>query len=182
MAAPAPAAGARAERSTLVLLVRHAEKADPLAADPPLSATGTTRALALRDALADAGVTAVIVTPRLRTRDTARPLAEARGLTPEVVDLGAGGATHAQAVAAAVRRHAGGVVLVVGHSNTIPAIIAALGGPRLPDLCDANYTTLFAVSLDAPADPSRGARVVRARYGAPDPPGAESCATQPAMR
>ena len=176
----APTAGAarvRGDGTTLVLLVRHGEKAAAPADDPPLNEAGMARAQALKAALADAGVQHVIATPRRRTGDTARPLAEALGLTPELVPLSAG-ATHISAVADAVRRRAGEVVLVVGHSNTVPAIVGALGGPKLPDLCDAQYATLYVLAVPA----SGPARLVRSQYGAPDAADAGSCAAAPAMR
>lgn len=155
-----------ARPAPLVLLVRHAEKAAEPKDDPSLTPAGMERARALAAALRDAGVEAIITTQLRRTRETARPLAEARGLTPEVVEIRGGGMeAHARAVAAAVRRHAGATVLVVGHSNSLPAIIAALGGPRVPDLCESVYCTLFVLV------PGAGeARLVRSRYGAPDPP------------
>ena len=170
---PALCAAQVAERPSLpalVLLVRHAEKAAEPADDPPLTAAGAARAQALAAALQDAGVTAIITTQLRRTRETAQPLATVRGLTPEVVPVRRGeGEAHAAAVAAAVRRHAGGVVLVAGHSNTVPAIIAALGGPRLPDICESVYANLFVLV------PGAGeVRLVRSRYGAADPePGPE---------
>jgi hypothetical protein len=81
-------------------------------------------------------------------------------------------------------------VLVVGHSNTVPAIVAALGGPRLPDLCDASYATMFVVRPAAPpagagpaaGAPNAGAAVVRAQYGRPDAPDAAACAAPAPMR
>jgi phosphohistidine phosphatase SixA len=157
---------------SLVLVVRHAEKVDN-STDPALSAEGTARALAIAEALSDANVDHVIVTQRQRTALTAAPLMAARGMQPEVIGFGASMEAHVQEVAAAVRRQVGKVVLVVGHSNTVPMIVHALGGPRMPDLCDARYAALFAVvpgSADAPA------RVVVSNVGAPDPPGATSCA------
>ena len=161
--------------ATVVVLVRHAEKAAVPGDDPPLSAAGTARAAALAESLRHAGVTAVVVTPRRRTVETAAPVIAARTLTPTVVPFGASTADHARAVADAVRRQpAGSVVLVVGHSNTVPAIVTALGGPRLPDLCDASYATLFTVRL-APAAGGTPS-VLRTRYGAADPDGADSCA------
>jgi len=76
-------------------------------------------------------------------------------------------------VARVVReRHAGETVLVVGHSNSVPAIIAALGGPKLPELCDAEYSRLFVLVIDG----SGPARLTRASYGAPDAPDAAGCA------
>ncbi len=168
LAAPAAAQSG----PSLVLVVRHAEKVDN-SADPALSAAGTARALAIAEALADAHVDHVIVTQRQRTALTAAPLTTARGIQPEVIGFGASMEAHVQEIAAAVRRQAGKVVLVVGHSNTVPMIVHALGGPRMPDLCDARYAALFAVvpgSADSPA------RVVVSNVGAPDPPGAESCA------
>jgi broad specificity phosphatase PhoE len=167
----------RGDGTTLVLLVRHGEKAATPADDPPLNEAGMARAQALRAALADAGVQHVIATPRRRTGDTARPLAESLGLTPELVPLSAG-ATHIAAVADAVRRHPGEVVLVVGHSNTVPAIVGALGGPKLADLCDAQYATLYVLAVP----PSGPARLVRSQYGVADPADAASCAATPAMR
>jgi phosphohistidine phosphatase SixA len=183
----ATAAAPAAAEPALVIVVRHAEKAAVPGDDPPLSAEGEARARALAAALADADVGAVVVTPRRRTADTATPLAVARRLTPEVVPFGAAGpagiAAHARAVADAARRHPGRVVLVVGHSNTVPAIVAALGGPRMPDLCDAAYATLFVVRPAAPAGSAPvPASVLRAQYGRPDAPDANACAAPPAMR
>jgi len=161
-----------------VVLVRHAEKAPAPKDDPPLSAAGQARARALAEALRDAGVTAVVTTQLARTRQTAAPLATALGLTPEVVRAGGATGEHASAVAAAVRRQpAGSVVLVVGHSNTVPAIIGALGGPRLPQICDAEYANLYVMALDARG----GARLVRSKYGAADPASPE-CGASMQMR
>lgn len=151
------------DRVTTVILVRHAEKAAVPGADPPLSPEGEARALALRDALRDAGVTAVLVTHYRRTGDTALPFARARGVTPQTVPVGEDVKRHAREVAEAVERHAGETVLVVGHSNTLPPIIAALGGPRVPEIADDEYDNLYI--LQKPDDGP--ARLIRARFGAP---------------
>ena len=155
---------------TVVMLVRHAEKADQPPQDPPLTDAGRARAQALAVVARDAGVSAIITTQFERTRRTAEPVAQAVGVTPEVVSAGAL-AQHAQAVADAAKKHAGKTVLVVGHSNTIPAIVGALGAPRPADLCDAEYDALFLVVLGDSAKP----RLVRSRYGTPTPVG-EGCA------
>jgi phosphohistidine phosphatase SixA len=157
---------------SLVVLVRHGEKAAVPGDDPPLSAAGEARARALDSALAHLVPSAIIVSARRRTAETAAAVRARTGVTPTVVPLEGGAAAHVQAVVRAVRA-ARGTVLVVGHSNTIPAIVTALGGPVLPDLCDASYATLFLVQPSSAADGR--AVVVRAQYGAPDPPGAASC-------
>jgi len=155
-------------QATTVVLVRHAEKGSAPANDPLLSEAGQARAGALAEALADAGVQAVIVTPLQRTRLTAARVLEQRGLTPQAVAISA---THVADVARAVREHKGQVVLVVGHSNTIPAIVGALGGPKLPDLCDAQYAQLFTLVIPDQGTPS----LVRSQYGTPDAPTAGDC-------
>ena len=64
-----------------------------------------------------------------------------------------------------------GIALIVGHSNTVMGIIAALGGPRLPDLCDGQYALLHTLTI-----PAVGTPVLRvSSYGAPDPVGAANC-------
>jgi phosphohistidine phosphatase SixA len=154
----------------VVVLVRHAEKAAAPPADVQLSAAGRARAKGLAAALADAGVETIITTQFRRTRETAEPLATKLGITPRVLDAAADATAHAQAVADAVR--AGGhVVLVVGHSNTVPQIIKALGGPDLSDLCETSFAHFFTLVL-APDQP---ARLIRSTYGAPDPAPAPGC-------
>ena len=157
--------------TTTVYLVRHGEKstAIPNDADPGLSPAGRVRAEALAKTLSTAGVTAIVTTQLKRTKETAQPLATQLGLTPEVVATG--GAADADSVAATILRHRGGKVLVVGHSNTITAIIAALGGPRLPNLCDSEYSDLFVVNISGAPPPS----VVRQHYGAADPAPDSAC-------
>ena len=165
------AATVGAQPST-VILVRHAEKATAPANDPVLTADGTQRALDLATALAGARVTSVITTQLQRTQLTAKPITDPLGRAPIVVPVAAPVAAHVEAVAAAVRaRPAGDVVLVVGHSNTIPAIVGALGGPKLPDLCDPQYSMIFILEFSANAPP----RFIRASYGAADPPNSDAC-------
>jgi phosphohistidine phosphatase SixA len=165
-------AGAQSPASTFVVVVRHAEKATDPAADPPLTAAGEARAQALADVLADARVEAVISTPYKRTMSTGAPIAAKRGLTTEVIPVTGGTPAHATAVAASIReKHRGQTVLVVEHSNTVAAIIKALGGPALADLCDQQYSSLFVLEMPASGAP----KLVRSTYGAADPPGAASC-------
>ena len=158
----------------LVFLVRHAEKAAQPANDPPLTSEGEIRARALAEVLATAGITAIISTPYARTLATVKPLAERLGVAVEIVAISAGSASnplsppevlarHAQAVADVVRKHADEAVLVVGHSNTIAGIAAALGAPKLPDLCDGDYDQIFVLELR----PSGPPRFMRSRFGVP---------------
>ena len=168
--APPLVAPAAAQDSTVVVLVRHAEKAPVEGNDPPLSEAGEARARALAQTLAGMRFDAVIATERQRTQATARPVMEAQGLTPEIVSLRHGPA-HVDSVAAAVRRHAGHTVLVVGHSNTAPGIVHALGGPHLPDLCEPQFSNLYILVLKDGAEP----RYEHRTYGAPDPAGSDVC-------
>lgn len=166
-------AGAALAQPSTVILVRHAEKAANPANDPPLDDTGSARAGSLAATLADAGVNSIITTQFLRTRATVLPLAERLKLEPVTVPATRDLAAHARAVADAVRATpTGGTVLVSGHSNTIPAIIHALGGPEMPELCETDYDNLFVLEMDGERPP----RLIRARYGAPDGPDAPGCA------
>lgn len=152
-----------AQSATTVYIVRHAEKAANPVNDPPLTEIGQDRALALKEVLADAKISAIISTPTIRTTTTAKPLADALGLTIETVPVQGSIAAHAGQVAAAVKAKAGQSVLVVGHSNTINAIATALGGPKIADLCDGEYDQIFVLHL-AEGAPARFARL---RFGAP---------------
>jgi broad specificity phosphatase PhoE len=165
---------APAQSATLVFIVRHAEKASAPASDPPLTAEGEARARALADLLRWADIGVVITTPYARARQTAGPLRELKTIPVEEITVGTDLDRHARAVADAVRKHAGSAVLVVGHSNTVTRIAAALGAPALPDLCDGDYDQLFVVELSGAPPGGRSSppdnhppRFVRARYGAP---------------
>ena len=154
---------------TLVILVRHAEPANDDGNDPALSQAGARRARALAAALRDAGVTAILTSPFRRTRETAQPLAQAADVTPSVVAVGNSMAGYLAALTASVLAQTG-TVLVVGHSNTVPQLIAALGGPTLPNICESAFDRLFVLVLSGDKP-----RLLRARYGAAGPPAGTSC-------
>lgn len=155
---------------SLVVLVRHGEKSTEGGSDPSLSEAGKARAQALADAMAMTAPNAIIVTSLKRTAETAAVVSAKTGVSPTVITISAG-AKHIADVAAAVRK-ATGVVLVVGHSNTVPAIVTALGGPKLPDLCDSSYASMFVLT---PGADGKAAQVVLSQYGVPDGPLPPSC-------
>ena len=135
---------ASAAQPTTVILVRHAEKAT--GDDPPLTPAGETRAQNLAKMLARSGITTIFTTPFTRTRNTAAPLAAALNLTPiEVMP----GPTFAADMAAKLRAlPAGSTALVVGHSNTTPNVMKALGIANAPAIDDATeFDNLFIVTL-----------------------------------
>lgn len=160
-----------------VILVRHAEKVDDKTADPVLSAAGIVRAEALAVALKDASITDIITTSLQRTILTAKPVAASRRITPQAVTIERNGLKqHIDAVVAAIRSPnltKNAVVLVVGHSNTVPLIVAALGGPTLPQMCESDYSSMFVLMPDA----TGGVRLIRSQYGQADVAGNPTSAT-----
>ena len=152
----AAAPGADAQQA--VIVVRHAEKADQTA-DAPLSDKGRARAKALADLLRGAGVTHVITSEYLRSRQTAVPLATANGLTVEQVP-----ARDLPALVARLRAlDPASIVLVVGHSNTIPPMLTVLGWPNTLDLREGDYDNVFVLAPQA----GQRASMVRLKYGQP---------------
>lgn len=144
---------------TTVLLVRHAEKAAPTG-DPPLSADGQARAQALVHVVGDAGVTAVYATQFLRTQQTVQPLATYLGLPVNEVN-----ADDVEGLVAQVLSdHAGKVVLIAGHSPTVPAIIQEFGGDPMPPIPGNEFDNLFIVTVHRFGE----AKVLRLNYGDPD--------------
>jgi len=145
-----------ASNTTTVLLVRHAEKMSEPADDPPLSPEGQFRAEALADWLADSGIRTIYVSERLRTRQTAEPLAQSTGAT--IVELSA---SDVEGLVKTLRsRHRGETVLVVGHSNSLPAVIRRLGG-EAGEIDPQDFSRLFVVT-DSPLTRTT---VLSLRYG-----------------
>ena len=149
------AAAAPAWSQKAVILVRHAEKVDE-SDDPLLSAAGKARARALARHLRTAGVKAIYVTQYKRTRLTAAPLAVAAGLKPILIPADA-----RQGLVDAIRKdNPNDVVLVVGHSDSVPDVLRLLGDPEPVTIGAAEYDNLF-VAIPSKAGPPT---VLRLRY------------------
>lgn len=140
-------------RASTVVIVRHAEKDLEDTRDPVLTERGHRRASMLADLLGSAGVSELFSTGFRRTQQTLQPLAERLGLT-----VGGYQAGDSEAFARGLtRRQAGDLVVVAGHSNTLPAMVRALGG-RLTDLgekadlADDEYDRVVLLSLAAAGD------------------------------
>lgn len=152
---------ARAQQT--ILLVRHAEKAtDANEASVPLSEAGTARAVRLAEMLRSAGVTAVYATDTVRARKTAEPLAKAAGLEVRIYAPkdAAGKSAPRILLDRLEKEEPRGVVLVVGHSNTVPEILAALGYTEKVEIPATQFDDLFVVNPRAGGPPS----VVRLKY------------------
>ena len=125
----------------VVFIVRHAEKANTGGKDPDLSVQGQKRADALAHILKDSQITSVFVTEFKRTQETAAPTARAAHVSPTVVpanDIGA---------VAEKLRALNGNALVVGHGNTIPDLLKALGIVTPISIPEDDYTEILSCRL-----------------------------------
>jgi broad specificity phosphatase PhoE len=160
-------AGVRlAAAEQVIFLVRHAERADAAATpapagahsmlgdDPPLTAAGEQRAVRLAATLAQAGITDIVTTEFKRTRQTAAPLAEKLKITPIM------SAAKDPGPLVARLKNAKAPVLVVGHANTLPDVIKALGVAEPVAIGDNDYDNLFIVVRA----PSGKATLIRLKY------------------
>lgn len=148
---------------TIILVVRHAEKALAAGTDPPLSDAGRKRAEQLARAAEDAGVTAIYTTQFKRTLETAQPVAARTGAPVRSVEINKEN-TSGYAVALAKRvlaENAGQTVMVIGHSNTVPLLVEAFGGERPPAIDDATeFDRFFVVIVPKPGK----IKTIKARY------------------
>jgi phosphohistidine phosphatase SixA len=147
---------------TTVILVRHAEKKDePSNPNPDLSDAGRARAQEIARLLKDAGVTAIYATQYARTQQTAQPLATELSLPVNQINS----SETARLVEEITTKQRGGVVFVAGHNNTVPAAIAALGGPNYPIIPESEYDNLFIVTVYR----FGSAKVLKLKYGSSAP-------------
>lgn len=152
------------QATTTVIFVRHAEKAAVEGNDPELSEAGRVRAAELARQLVDAdvvaGVDAIYSTTYQRTEQTVAPVAEALDLPITPYDA----ANTETIMDDIVKQHKGKIILVVGHSNTIPALIGNMGASKVvPAIDEDEYDNIYIVTI-----PWFGkTKTIRLRYGAP---------------
>jgi len=150
---------ATGEPPTTLILVRHAEKmiVPPENKDPDLSVAGQARAQELLRMFSDSGVAAIYATQYKRTQQTVKPLADKLGITPTKIEAKA----TAELVKQIRAHNVGQVIFIAGHNNTVPEIIAAFGGPKLPIIPETEYDNLYILTV--PRDGA--ARLIKMKYG-----------------
>lgn len=128
---------------TTLILVRHAERIEPGPAndDPHLTPAGLSRAKTLARVLKQAGINAIYTSRFVRTKETAKPLGTQLGLSPkeatEAVDLRNHIASDNQ----------GQTVLVVGHTDTLPALMNLFQENSGQAIADHEFDNMFVVTL-----------------------------------
>jgi phosphohistidine phosphatase SixA len=123
-----------------IFLVRHAEKASG-SADPGLSPSGMKRADCLANTLKDAGIKNIYVTEAKRTQQTADPLAKKLNIKPTMMK-----AIDSANLVRAFLYAGNGNSLVVGHSDTLPVIVARIKAGTLAPIGENEYDRLIMFS------------------------------------
>lgn len=148
--------------TTSIVIIRHAEKQIGTIDDAPLSPQGELRAARLAQMFGDpesfGRVKQVYVTDTRRTQQTAAGLAQRINLKPVVLDPKASPGEIARRV---LRENRGGLAIVVGHSNTVPALVKELSdADEVPPIADEEFDTIYVVTV-----PTIGkASVLRMKY------------------
>ena len=149
----------------VIIVVRHAEKAAAPAEDPPLTPAGKMRAAELArvvEAWTAAGtpVRGLFASEVMRTQQTLAPITTTTHIPVTVLP-----AKDIDGLVKQIRAIDGGLVVVAGHSNTVPAIVQALGAkpgakPGAPTwtIGDAEYDLIFVITPAGVLDMRYGAR------------------------
>lgn len=131
---------------TIFVLVRHAEKVDDGTQNPPLTAAGDRRANKLLDLFISADISAIYSTEYKRTQRTISPLANAKNLKILSYDW----EDPKGLLATMLEKHAGGIVVISGHSNTTPIVAnILLGEEKLAQFDDGDYGNILIVTIMA---------------------------------
>lgn len=146
------------DKITTFILIRHAEKAmEQSTNDPDLAPAGKKRAQRLADLLNEGEVNAIYSTPFKRTRQTVEPLAVKKGLTILDYEI-----NKEEEIDKMITAHAGGTVVVVGHSNTIPWMAnTLLGVQKYHPWEDGDYDNVWVITL---VDKGKSAKLVWLNY------------------
>ena len=149
---------ARAQK--VVLVVRHAEKISD--EDERLTEAGRTRAGRLAEMLKKSGIAAIYSTDTERTIGTAQPLADGLRLKIRIYEVKPveGRFDFTPFVERLRAEVPDGVALVVGHSNSVPPILRALGCAEDVSIASDEYDNIFII---VPAANGKAA-LVRLRY------------------
>ena len=152
------------QATTTIIFVRHAEQGSEPADDPGLNEAGQRRVAELTRQLVDAdvvaGIDAVYSTPLRRSQETAQPIADALDLPINSYDP----ADTEAVLETILRNHKGKIILVVGHSNTVPLLIANLGASKkVPPIDHGEFDNIYVISI-----PWFGkTKTIRLRFGEP---------------
>lgn len=147
-------------RTTVVILVRHAEAAASATGDPDLSAAGEKRVAALgvflEDLLTERNVDYLYAADTRRAQQTAAPIANQFKLPINVLS-----SSDWAGIAARIRReHRGETVVVVGYASTLPGVINQLSGHELA-MGEDEFDAMYLVVIPSPGE----TRVIKVRYG-----------------
>lgn len=121
---------------SMIYLVRHAEK-ESGGKDPELTEQGHGRAQNIAAILHKTGIANIFSSQYKRTMQTAHAVAQRTGVPVQAYDA----AAPKQLVERV--KSLDGVVLVVGHSNTLPELVRLLGGAPGADIADNEYDRLY---------------------------------------
>lgn len=147
-------------RTTVVILVRHAEAAASTSGDPELSPRGEQRAgqlgAFLADALGGLPVNHIYAADTRRAQQTAASVANQFKLPINLL-----GGSDWDGLARRIKAtHRGETVVVVGYASTLPGVVNHLSARRISLDAD-DHGSIFVVVLPRPGQP----RVLRLRYG-----------------
>ena len=152
------------QATTTVIFVRHADQSAEPGNDPGLSDAGRARVTELTRQLVDAdvlaGIDAIYATPLRSAQETVGPLSDILKLPINMYDP----ADTEVVLQTILKKHKGEIILLVGHNNTIPELIANLGAHKgVPPIAQNEYDNIYIVSI-----PWFGkTKTIRLRYGRP---------------
>lgn len=139
------------ETTTTYYFIRHAEKdrSDKTNKDPNLIMEGILRAAKWSLVFENVPFDAIYSTDYNRTKQTAQPTAEKKGLEVKLYDPRQ---LYSEEFAKATK---GQTVLIVGHSNTTPAFVnTVLGERKYQNIDDNNNANLYIVTISSSGEKS----------------------------
>lgn len=139
-----PATAREQQQATTIIMLRHAEKVADGSKDPHLTEEGQQRAKAYARIFGLLKPDAIYSSNYHRTISTAKPLAEKHEMDIQIYDP----REQPSFLDKLLRDHPGGTVVVVGHSNSLPAAANYLLKQHvLEELPETEYSKVFVLSV-----------------------------------